>query len=147
MSACDYVTFRVGDQHCGVDASAVQHVFYPRGMAPVPLAPPEIVGIMSLRGKLVTIVCARTRLGLPPRGEGPAPIAIGLDLAGDSYGLLVDAVGEVIRFDAGELQAPPGALPPRWADSVRAVCQLDGELLLILDAARLLERPAIENAA
>ena len=147
MSACDYVTFRVGEQQCAVDASAVQNVFYPRGMAQVPLAPPEIVGIMGLRGKLVTIVCARTRLGLPPRADGPAPIAIGLDLAGDSYGLLVDAVGEVLKFDAGELQAPPGALPPRWADSVRAVCQLQGELLLILDAARLLERPAIENAA
>ena len=146
MTTRDYVTFRVGEQLCGVEASAVQNVFHPRGVAPVPLAPPEIVGIMSLRGRLVTAFSARVRLGLPPQDEGSPCIAIGLDHAGDSYGLLVDAVGEVLRIDAGELKLPPGALPARWADSVRAVCQIDGELLLILDAARLLDRPLLQAA-
>ncbi len=147
MSAREYVTFRVGEQLCGVEASAVQHVFHPRGLTPVPLAPPEIAGVMSLRGRIVTAVCARQRLGLPAREDGPEPFAIGLDMAGDSYGLLVDAVGEVLILDAGELQVPPGALPPRWADSVRAVCQLETELLLILDAGRLIERPTLDNEA
>ncbi len=53
----------------------------------------------------------------------------------------------MLILDAGELQVPPGALPPRWADSVRAVCQLETELLLILDAGRLIERPTLDNEA
>jgi purine-binding chemotaxis protein CheW len=131
----EYVTFRVGEQLCGVDAAQVQQIFRPQGLAPVPLAAPEIRGVMSLRGRIVTAVCARTRLGLEPGGEA---IAIGLDHEGESYGLLVDGVGEVLSLEPNELSAPPGALPPRWSDSVRAVCQLDRELLLILDAPRLL---------
>jgi purine-binding chemotaxis protein CheW len=132
----EYVTFRVGDQLCGVDAAQVQHIFRPRALTEAPLAPPEIRGVMSLRGRIVVGFCARTRLGLEP---GPDPIAIGMEHEGDSYGLLVDSVGEVVALDPAELAAPPGVLPPRWADSVQAVCQLDRELLLILDAARLLQ--------
>ena len=49
MSASDYVTFRVGDQLCGVEAASVQQVFHPRGLTEVPLAPAAIVGVMSLR--------------------------------------------------------------------------------------------------
>lgn len=136
----DFVTFRVGEQLCGVDAARVQHVFRPRALTEAPLAPPEIRGVMSLRGRIVVAVCARTRLGLEP---GPEPIAVGIEHEGDSYGLLVDSVGEVVTLEPAELAAPPGVLPPRWADSVQAVCQLDRELLLILDAARLLApRPA-----
>ena len=141
MSASDYVTFRVGEQLCGVEAASVQQVFHPRGLTAVPLAPHAIVGVMSLRGRIVTAVCARRRLGMPAKVGGPEPIAIGLELAGDSYGLMVDSVGEVLRVDPGELQAPPGVLPARWADSVRSVCQLEDELLLILDPERLLDRP------
>jgi purine-binding chemotaxis protein CheW len=137
----EFVTFRVGEQLCGVEAAQVQHVFRPRVLTEAPLSPPEIRGVMSLRGRIVPAVCARTRLGLEP---GPEPIAIGMEHEGDSYGLLVDSVGEVVSLDLAELTAPPGVLPPRWADSVRAVCQLDHELLLILDAARLLQPRLIE---
>jgi purine-binding chemotaxis protein CheW len=140
----DFVTFRVGGQLCGVDAAQVQQVFRPHVLTEAPLAPPEIRGVMSLRGRIVTAICARTRLGLEP---GPDPIAIGMEHEGDSYGLLVDSVGEVVRLELAELTAPPGVLPPRWADSVRAVCQLDNELLLILDAAGLLQPRLIEAEA
>jgi purine-binding chemotaxis protein CheW len=138
----EFVTFRVGEQLCGVEAAQVQHIFRPQGLVPAPLAPPEIRGVMSLRGRIVTAVCARTRLGLPPGGGA---IAIGLEHQGDSYGLLVDSVAEVLSLEPTPLAAPPGALPSRWADSVRAVCQLESELLLILDAVRLLE-PQLSEA-
>jgi purine-binding chemotaxis protein CheW len=137
----EFVTFRVGEQLCAVEAAQVQHIFRPRGLTDVPLAAPEIRGVMSLRGRIVTAVCARTRLGLEP---SPDFVAIGLEHHGDSYGLLVDSVGEVLSLDPTELAAPPGALPSRWADSVRAVCQLDQELLLVLDAPSLLEPRAVE---
>lgn len=131
----DYVTFRIGEQLCGIAAVGVQQVFRPRGLTPVPLAPPEIAGVMSLRGRIVTAIGARTRLGLPPRAES---IAIGIEHEGDSYGLLVDSVGEVISLEEADIEPAPGILPRRWADTVLGVSMLGGELLLILEAARLL---------
>jgi len=140
----DYVSFRIGEQLCGIEASQVQQVFRPRGLTPVPLAPPEIAGIMSLRGRIVTAVCARRRLGLPP---GPDSFAIGLEFAGDGYGLLVDAVGEVLSLDDASLEPTPGILPPAWADCVTAVCSLEDGLLLVLDAPRLLSPGYAEGEA
>lgn len=131
----DFVTFRIGELLCGLEAVQVQQVFRPRGVTPVPLAPPEIAGVLSLRGRIVTAICARTRLGLPPQVE---TLAIGLEHAGDGYGLLVDSVGEVLDIDPADFEPPPGALPRRCAQAVRAVCKLDRELLLILDPVRML---------
>src|SRR6185503_903164 len=111
----DFVSFRIGDQLCGIEAALVQQVVRPRGLTRVPLAPPEIAGIMSLRGRIVTAVCARTRLGLPPR---PNPFAIGLEHGGDGYGLLVDVVGEVLSLDPAAFEPAPGILPAIWSECV-----------------------------
>ena len=131
----DFVTFRIGEQLCGIEAARVQQVFRPRALTPVPLAPPEIAGVMSLRGRIVTAICARTRLGLPTRAES---IAIGVEQDNDSYGLMVDSVGEVISLEEADMEQAPGILPHRWADTVRGVFMIGGELLLILKAERLL---------
>ncbi len=141
MTERTLVTFRVGEQLCGLDAARVQDVFQPRGIARVPLARAEIAGVMNLRGRLVTLLCARTRLGLPPRTDEQEPIAIGVQLGGDSYGLLVDSVCEVQAVPASDFRGPPGALPPAWAESLDSICQLEDELLVVLDGERLLSRP------
>lgn len=143
MSMTDFVTLRVGGQLFGVEASSVQDVFHPRGLTPAPHAREEIAGVLNLRGRIVTVVCARRRLGLPQRApDEPEPMAIGLEIGGDSYGLVVDSVDEVLRLDTTEFHAPPGALPPAWADVVRGVQRLEGDLLVVLDAKRLLQPSA-----
>lgn len=143
MSLTDFVTLRVGGQLFGVEASAVQDVFHPRGLTPAPLARGEISGVLNLRGRIVTVVCARRRLGLPEReADAPEPMAIGLEVGGDSYGLVVDSVDEVLKLDTDEFHAPPGALPPRWAEVIRGVQRLEADLLVVLDAKRLLHPSA-----
>ena len=139
MSVCDYVTVRVQGQLFGIEAAAVQDVFLPRNVTPVPLANAEIVGVLNLRGRIVTAVCARRRLGLPPLAEGaPEPKADGIEIGGYSYGLGVDAVESVIKLETDELISPPGALPQRWAEIISAVFRLDGELLVVFDVRKLL---------
>ncbi|MBT2856498.1 chemotaxis protein CheW, partial [Staphylococcus coagulans] len=61
----DYVTVFVGDTLFGLAIERVHDVFVPSGVTPVPLAPSEIVGLLNLRGRVVTAVCLRRRLGLP----------------------------------------------------------------------------------
>jgi purine-binding chemotaxis protein CheW len=140
MSVKDFVTLRVGGQLFGVDAARVHDVFHPRGLTPVPLSRPEISGVLNLRGRIVTAVCARSRLGLPPReADAPSPLAIGIEVHGDSYGLIIDSVDEVLKLDDETFRMPPGNLPPRWADIIVGVYQLDKEILIILETNRLLD--------
>ena len=143
MSVSDIVTVRVGGHLCGFDAQSVQDVFHPRGLTPVPCSGADIVGLLNLRGRIVTAVCMRLRLGLPPRpDDAPEPKAVGVELGGDNYGLVVDGVESVITVDSDDVIAPPGDLPPRWAELIQGVVRLEGELLVLLNVERLFQAQA-----
>ena len=80
----------VGEQLFGLPIARVHDVFVPDRLTRVPLAPPEIAGVLNLRGRIVTAIDMRRGSGLPPRAEDRAPMAIGVEPTGESYGLLVD---------------------------------------------------------
>lgn len=148
MSVRDYVTVRVGGHLFGIEALAIQDVFYPRNITPVPLAAPEILGVLNLRGRIVTAVCARKRLGLQPRDpSAPEPKAIGIEVGGDNYGLIVDQVESVVKLDSDHMIAPPNNLPPRWLEIIPGVFRLPDSLLVIFDAPRLLTSGLMSVAA
>ena len=63
----DFVTVVTAGQVFGLTLDRVRDVFVPRGLSPVPLAPPEVAGLLNLRGRIVTAVDLRRRLGLGPR--------------------------------------------------------------------------------
>jgi purine-binding chemotaxis protein CheW len=136
----EFVTVRIGEQLFGVEVTHIHEVFQPQAVSPVPLAKPEIAGVLNLRGRIVTTVCARRRLGLPPRPEGSrAPMAVGIDKNGESYGILVDAVDEVMKLSDKDYEDAPVNMDPRWASVSRGVYRLDGRLLVALDVERLLD--------
>ena len=144
----EFVTFRIADQLFGVEVTAIHEVFRPRGVSPVPLAKPEIAGVLNLRGRIVTTVCARRRLRLPEREAGaPPPMAVGIDRQGESYGVLVDAVDEVLKLPDSAFEATPVNLDPRWAAVSQGVYRLDGKLLIALDVERLLDLESASASA
>jgi len=137
VSDVDYLVIKVGENRFGVDAATVQDVFYLRGVTPVPTAAEEVVGILNLRGRIVTAVCARRRLGLPPRpADAAEPKAVGTDVGGDAYGLVVDEVEGVLRLDRTEIMSP-GELPKGWDVITDGAYRLPAGLLLIMDIHRL----------
>ena len=71
-----YVTVVTGGQLFGFKLARVRDVFVPRGLSEVPLAPPEIAGLLNLRGRIVTAIDLRRRLGLPPRTDGGTPVLV-----------------------------------------------------------------------
>ena len=71
-----FVTVVTGGQLFGLRLERVRDVFVPRGLSQVPLAPPEVAGLLNLRGRIVTAIDLRRRLGLPPREDGGAPVAV-----------------------------------------------------------------------
>src|SRR3712207_6830601 len=88
----EYVTVMVGDQMFGLPIDRVHDVFIASALTDVPLSPREIVGLLNLRGRVVTAMCLRRRLGLPDRDESGRNMAVGLEHQSESYGLLVDSV-------------------------------------------------------
>ena len=99
-SVIEYVTATIGGQLFGLPISRVQDVFAPDRLTRVPLAPPEIAGLLNLRGRIVTAVDMRRRLGLAPADDGRPRMAIGIEHRGESYGLLIDSIGEVMKLPA-----------------------------------------------
>ena len=135
----EYVTVLIGEQLFGLPISRVQDVFMPERLTRVPLSAPEIAGVLNLRGRIVTAVDMRRRLGLPPRADGKPPMAVGIELKGESYGLLIDTVGEVLKLADGTREPNPVNLDQRLKRVSGGVQRLEGQLMVILDVDRVLE--------
>jgi purine-binding chemotaxis protein CheW len=135
----DYVTFTTAGQMFGLPIERVQDVFRPARITRVPLAGAEIAGVLNLRGRIVTAVELRCRLGLGAPQAGLAAMAIGIESGSESFGLLVDAVGEVLKLPDGECEANPINLDRKLARVSAGVFRLDGSLLVVLDIDRLLD--------
>jgi purine-binding chemotaxis protein CheW len=134
----EYVTIVIGDQLFGLPISRVHDVFMPERLTRVPLAAPEISGVLNLRGRIVTAIDMRVRLGLPPREDGKVSMAVGIESRGEAFGLLIDTVGEVMKVSATTREPTPVNLDARWVKVAKGVHRLDGKLLVILDVDQVL---------
>jgi purine-binding chemotaxis protein CheW len=139
LKLSEYVTFTTADQLFGLPIEGVQDVFKPSSITRVPLAGAEIAGVLNLRGRIVTAIELRSRLGLGQRDNGSVPMAIGIESKGESFGLLVDAVGEVLKFADSEREPNPINLDRNLGRVSAGVYRLDGQLLVVLDIDRVLD--------
>ena len=131
----------------GLPIGRVQDVFVPESLTRVPLSPPDIAGVLNLRGRIVTAMDLRCRLGLPPRALDVRPMAVGIEWRGESYGLLVDAVGEVMKLTDSGREPNPVNLDPKFAEVSMGVHRLEAQLLVVLDVERALASPVEAIAA
>jgi purine-binding chemotaxis protein CheW len=143
----EFVTFTVAGQMFGLPIERVQDVFKPSRITRVPLAGAEIAGVLNLRGRIVTAIDMRRRLEVNRREEGVSCMAIGIEAKGESFGLLVDAVGEVIKLPDIEREPNPINLGGKLADLSDGVYRLEGQLLVVLDVDRVLDLRGAQAAA
>lgn len=127
-------TFQIGPYACALDVSLVREVMRPQRMTPVPLAPEGVVGLISVRGRVITAYDLGPRLGLADRGDARGPYGILIDSETAPLCLMVDAVGEVGHPSAERLQAPPASLDERVRPYVEAAYQGPRNLFLVLAA-------------
>ncbi len=142
--ATDYVTVTIGNQLFGISVQDVQDVFSPQAITRVPLAPPEVGGVLNLRGRIVTVIDVRQRLGLPSRKDVLSCMAVGIEKGGESYGLIIDQIGEVLRLEPEKFERSPENLDPKWRKVSKGVYRLEDTLLVVLDVDLLMN---FENAA
>lgn len=135
----DYVTLTIEGQLFGVPVAMVQDVLRTQSLTRVPLASSEIAGVLNLRGRIVTAIDVRRRLGLPELPEDMSAMSLVVDLHGELYSLIVDKVGEVLSLPTDEIDRNPSTLDPVWQGVSKGVHRLDGELMVVMEVDRLLD--------
>jgi purine-binding chemotaxis protein CheW len=143
----EYVTAMIGGQLFGLPISRVQDVFKPDRLTQVPLSSPEIAGILNLRGRIVTVIDMRRRLGVMHEESERPMMAVGIECRGESYGLLIDEIGEVMRLADSMRESNPVNLDMRLAQVSGGIFRLDSQLLVVLDVDRVLQVGAQIKAA
>ena len=140
----DYVTVYVGDQLFGIPVLQVHDILRTQFITRVPLSPIEIGGSLNLRGRIVTAIDMRRRLGLPiePEVEGVTPrklMNVVVESKNELYSLLVDRVGEVLSLPESKYEKNPPTLDEKWKEIASGIYRLDGVLLIVMNVKAILD--------
>ena len=133
-----FVTMFIDDQLFGVPTQQIQDAHVLTEITPVPLAPPEIAGVLNIRGKIVTAINLRMRLGLPGDQSGKGTMSILVEHEHDLYSLMIDSVRDVVDLPNSAQEQVPINLNRNWRDVAESVYRLDGELMIETSVPRLL---------
>ena len=133
-----WVTFHLGDEIYGIDVLQVQEVLRITEISPVPGSPDYVLGIINLRGNVVTVIDARNRFGLPPKEIDDSSRIIVVDAFEKVVGLLVDNVSEVAYVPNAQIEIAPNVGTEDGNKCVSGVSNRDGELLIMVDLAKLI---------
>ena len=142
----EYVTMVIAGQLFGIPVLQVQDVLGPQRITRIPLAPSEVAGSLNLRGRIVTAIDVRLRLGLESKPRGEHDMSIVVDHLGELYSLMVDSVGEVVSVSIQDFDHNPATLDPIWRDVSGGIYQLNEQLMVVLDVSRLLNFATMEAA-
>lgn len=139
-----WVTFRLGNELYGVDVMRVQEVLRMPTIAPVPGAPPFVVGIFNLRGTVVTVADANLRFGLAPTADSDATRVMIIEVDDAIVGLKIDAVSDVVEVPVSEVHPTPRVNSKVNPKYIEAVAHHDKRLIMIVDTDRLLRSEPAE---
>ncbi len=142
----DFVTFTIAGQYFGISVLKVRDILSSYQITPMPLAPPEITGSLNLRGRVVTAIDLRLRIGLPPRPAGTDSMSVVAENDGELYSLMVDSVGEVLALSTADYERNPPTLDPKFRVFSDGIFRLDEQLLVVLEVNRLLSYGQLEVA-
>ena len=123
----------------GIPVLKVRDILVPDKIAPIPLAPPAVEGLINLRGRIVTVIDVRRRLGLEKRTPGEQSLGVTVELSHELYTLLVDRVGDVVSLSADLYVDTPSTLDTLWREFALGVYRMDGPLMVVLDVEHFLE--------
>ncbi len=133
-----WVTFRLADETYGINVMQVQEVLRVSEIAPVPGAPHYVLGIINLRGNVVTVIDTRIRLGLTTSEMTDATRIVIIETARHVVGILVDCVAEVVDVATSEVESAPNVGSDESANYIQGVASRDNELLILVDLNKLL---------
>lgn len=134
-----WVTYQLEDEIYGINVMRVQEVLRLTEIAPVPGAPSYVLGIINLRGNVVTVIDTRARFGLPPQEATDSSRIIIIEVGGHVIGMLVDSVAEVVYLHQSEIDTAPNVSDDS-SRFIQGVCNRDKYLLILVDVNKLLDQ-------
>lgn len=137
--AQEFVTMTIGNQLFGISVMAVQDVLRKQRIARIPLTPKVIAGSLNLRGRIVTAIDMRVRLGMEPFADFTTAMNVVVEYKSEMYSLIVDSVGEVMSLPLNKFEKVPGNLSESWRGISSGVFKLDQKLLVILDVQSIIK--------
>lgn len=132
------VTFRLKDETYGINVMQVQEVLRVSEIAPVPGAPGYVLGIINLRGNVVTVIDTRTRFGLPMTDLDDASRIVIIESEQQVVGILVDSVAEVVELRQSQIDSAPNIGSEESSRYIQGVASRDEDLLIVVDLNKLL---------
>lgn len=133
-----YVTFQLENETYGLNVMQIQEVLRYTEIAPVPGAPDYVLGIINLRGNVVTVIDTRRRFGLADAVVTDASRVVVMESGDQVMGILVDSVAEVVYLKASEIETAPNVGNEESARFIQGVCNKDGELIILVDFDKML---------
>lgn len=135
----EYVVFRVQDVVCGLEIDSVQEINRALDLTSVHSAPLYVMGVINLRGQIVTVISLRRKLGLPDAEMNSQWRNVVVKSGGEHIGLLVDVVDDIVTIERRDIVEPPPHMSGGMGDYFAGVYQSKEELVAILDVDALLE--------
>lgn len=133
-----WVTFKLQEETYGINVMQVQEVLRYTEIAPVPGSPDYVLGIINLRGNVVTVIDTRTRFGLEPDEITDNSRIVIIEAEKQVIGILVDSVAEVVYLKQSEIDTAPNVGTEESARFIQGVSNREGELLILVDLNKLL---------
>ncbi|GGZ00598.1 MAG: chemotaxis protein CheW [Shewanella fodinae] len=133
-----WVTFKLDNETYGINVMQVQEVLRYTEIAPVPGAPHYVLGIINLRGNVVTVIDTRSRFGLPAAEVDDSTRIVIIEAEKQVIGILVDSVAEVVYLRRSEIDNAPNVGTEESAKFIQGVSNRGEELLILVDLDKLL---------
>ena len=133
-----FVTFKLQEEIYGINVMQVQEVLRVTEIAPVPGAPSYVLGIINLRGNVVTVVDTRSRFGLPSTTIDDASRIVIIESEEQVVGILVDSVAEVVLLRQSEIDSAPNVGNDENSRYIQGVATRDDKLLIVVDLNKLI---------
>ncbi|HBC3363233.1 TPA: chemotaxis protein CheW [Vibrio parahaemolyticus] len=133
-----WVTFQLEEETYGINVMQVREVLRYTEIAPVPGAPDYVLGIINLRGNVVTVIDTRSRFGLMEGEVTDNTRIIVIESECQVIGILVDSVAEVVYLRSSEIDTTPSVGTDESAKFIQGVSNRDGKLLILVDLNKLL---------
>lgn len=141
-----WVTYQLEDETYGINVMQVQEVLRITEIAPVPGAPSYVLGIINLRGNVVTVIDTRSRFGLMSKeADDDLSRIIIVEVNGNVVGMLVDSVAEVVYLHQSEIDSAPNVNNDESSRFIQGVCSREDQLLILVDVNKFLTEEEVAD--
>lgn len=142
-----WVTFQLDNETYGVNVMAVKEVLRYTDIAAVPGAPDYVLGIINIRGTVISVINTRRRFGLQEQEATDSTRIVILEIGAHVVGILVDSVAEVVYLRQSEIETAPNIGKDDSARFIQGVCNKNDELLILVEFEKLLSQEELEELA